>query len=179
MTRSYFLDYVTDWYELIDLCRDYDCDICEDIIDDDQLDDYVLEDINNSERSWRDIRDFLSDIPTGYEYYRCDGTFDYVGLDESDFEDYKSRVLDWMDEDSLWDAEEEDEDEGDFDPNEVDFFSPGPEPEPEPEEPPVDEEDFSVSELMCMCSAELVTIRQVTEQQKVEFDRAVSSTLLF
>lgn len=120
---------------------------------------------------------FLSDIPTGYEYYRCDGTFDYVGLDESDFEDYKSRVLDWMDEDSLWDAEEEDEDEGDFDPNEVDFFSPG--PEPEPEEPPVEEEDFSVSELMCMCSAELVTICQVTEQQKVEFDRAVSSTLLF
>ena len=104
MTRSYFLDYVTDWYELIDLCRDYDCDICEDIIDDDQLDDYVLEDINNSERSWRDIRDFLSDIPTGYEYYRCDGTFDYVGLDESDFEDYKSRVLDWMDEDSLGSA---------------------------------------------------------------------------
>lgn len=177
MTRSYFLDYVTDWYELIDLCRDYDCDICEDIIDDDQLDDYVLEDINNSERSWRDIRDFLSDIPTGYEYYRCDGTFDYVGLDESDFEDYKSRVLDWMDEDSLWDAEEEDEDEGDFDPNEVDFFSPG--PESEPEEPPVEEEDFSVSELMCMCSAELVAICQVTEQQKVEFDRAVSSTLLF
>ena len=77
----------------------------------------------------------------------------------------------------MWDAEEEDEDEGDFDPNEVDFFSPG--PETEPEEPPVEEEDFSVSELMCMCSAELVTICQVTEQQKVEFDRAVSSTLLF
>lgn len=160
MTRSYFWDYVTDWGELIELCRDYQCNICEDIIDDDQLDEYVMDDISNSDQSWQGIRDSLGNIPTGYDYYRYDGTFDYVGLDDSDFEDYKSRVLDWMDEDSMWDAEEDDEDE-------VDFVSPG--PEPEPEDLPVEEEDFSVSELMCMCSAELVTIRQATEQQKIEF----------
>ena len=177
MTRSYFLDYVTDWYELIDLCGEYDCDICEDIIDDDQLDEYVMDGISNSNQSWRGIRDFLSDIPTGYDYYRYDGTFDYVGLDDSDFEDYKSRVLDWMDEDSLWDEEEEDENEDDFDPNEVDFFSPG--PEPEPEEPLVEEEDFSVSELMCMCGAELVTIRQVIEQRNAPPDDDMSLVLPF
>lgn len=170
MTRSYFLDYVNDWYELIELCQEYDCDICEDIISDDTLDEYVDSDISGTDYGWRRLRDFLSDIPTGYDYYRCDGSFDYVGLDDGDFEDYKSRILDWMDEDSLWEAEEDEEDE-DFDPD-YDFFSPGePENEPEePAEPPVEEEDFSVSELMCMCSAELVTIRQVMTQKGVPDD---------
>lgn len=169
MTRSYFLDYVNDWYELIELCQEYDCDICEDIISDDTLDEYVDSDISGTDYGWRRLRDFLSDIPTGYDYYRCDGSFDYVGLDDGDFEDYKSRILDWMDEDSLWEAEEDEEDE-DFDPD-YDFFSPG-EPENEPEEPaePPVEEDFSVSELMCMCSAELVTIRQVMTQKGVPDD---------
>lgn len=126
MTRNYFLDYVTDWSELIELCQDYNCDICEDIIDDDTLDEYVDSDISNRDCGWRSLRDYLPDIPTGYDYYRCDGSFDYVGLDDGDFEDYKSRVLDWMDEDDLWDAEEgeEDEDEEGFDPD-YDFFSPG------------------------------------------------------
>lgn len=170
MTRSYFLDYVNDWYELIELCQEYDCDICEDIISDDTLDEYVDSDISGTDYGWRRLRDFLSDIPTGYDYYRCDGSFDYVGLDDGDFEDYKSRILDWMDEDSLWEAEEDEEDE-DFDPD-YDFFSTGePENEPEePAEPPVEEEDFSVSELMCMCSAELVTIRQVMTQKGVPDD---------
>lgn len=167
MTRSYFLDYVNDWYELIELCQEYDCDICEDIISDDMLDEYVDSDISGTDYGWRRLRDFLSDIPTGYDYYRCDGSFDYVGLDDSDFEDYKSRILDWMDEDSLWETEEDE----DFDPD-YDFFSPSePENEPEePAEPPVEEEDFSVSELMCMCSAELVTIRQVMTQKGIPDD---------
>ena len=169
LTRNYFLDYVTDWSELIELCQDYNCDICEDIIDDDTLDEYVDSDISNRDCGWRSLRDYLSDIPTGYDYYRYDGSFDYVGLDDGDFEDYKSRVLDWMDEDDLWDAEEgeEDEDEEGFDPD-YDFFSPG-EPE-EPEEPPVEEEDFSVSVLMSMCGSELITIRQATERHKKELD---------
>lgn len=89
MTRNYFLDYVTDWSELIELCQDYNCDICEDIIDDDTLDEYVDSDISGCDYGWRSLRDYLSDIPTGYDYYRCDGSFDYVGLDDGDFEYYK------------------------------------------------------------------------------------------
>lgn len=176
MTRSYFLDYVTDWDELIELCRDYDCNICEDIIDDDTLDEYVESDISNSHESWRTIRDYLSGIGTGYDYYRCDGTFDYVGLDDGDFEDYKSRVLEWMDEDGLWDAEEDDEGEDEeFDPD-CDFFFPG-EPD-EPEDPPVEEEDFPITDLMAMCGSELLTIRQAAERQKKELDEAMD-TILF
>ena len=179
MTRSYFLDCVTEWGELIELCREYDCDICEDIIDDDELNEYVDSDVSNTDYGWRSIRDFLADVPTGYDYYRCDGSFDYVGLDDSDFEDYKSRVLDWMDEDDLWEPEEGEDEDEDFDPD-YDFFSPGEEePEPEPEEPPVEEEDFTVSDLMCMCSAELVTIRQVIAQRNAPPDDDMSLVLPF
>lgn len=170
MTRSYFLDYVNDWDELIELCREHDCDICDDIIDDDALDDYVNSDIACSGYGWRALRDYLADIPTGYDYYRCDGTFDYEGLDDSDFEDYKSRVLDWMDENDLWDAEEDEEGEDEeFDPD-CDFFSPS-EPD-EPEDPPVEEEDFSVTDLITMCGSELLTIRQAAERHKKELDDA-------
>ena len=118
MTRNYFLAYVTEWSELIELCREYDCDICEDIIDEDEFDEYVDSDIANMDYGWRSIRDFLADIPTGYDYYRRDGSFDYVGLDnDDDFEDYKSRVLDWMDEDDLWEPEEGEDEDDDFDPD--------------------------------------------------------------
>lgn len=150
MTRNYFLYYVTDWRDLLEMCRDYDCNICEDIIDDDTLDEYVDSDISGCDYGWWSLRDYLSNIPTGYDYYRCDGSFDYVGLDDVDFEDYKSRVLDWMDEEDLWDAEEGEEDED--------------------EEPPVEGEDFSVSVLMSMCGIELITIRQAAERQKKELD---------
>lgn len=166
MTRMEFIEEVTEWHELIDLCQDYGCDVCDDVIDDDTLDEYVESDISNNGCAWRDLRDYLSDIPTGYNYYRCDGVFDYVGLGDEEFEDYKSSVLDWMDADDLWNDEDDEDEEGfDFD---SDFFSSG-EPD-EPEEPPVEEEDFSVSALISMCGSELITIQQAVERQKKKPD---------
>lgn len=173
MTRSFFEDYVTDWPELIDLCRDCDCDICNNIIDGDSLDEYVDSDISDCDYGWQALRDYLSDIPTGYDYYQYDGAFDYVGMDDGDFENYKSSVLDWMDENELWDDDEEDEeneDEEDSDPD-CDFPK-------EPEEPPVEEEDFSVTDLISMCGGELITIRQAAERQKKEIDEAMNTLLL-
>lgn len=89
MTRNDFLNDVTEWWELLDFCSDEGCNICEDIIDSDQLDEYVEEDIRDTNYSWRDIRDSLSEIPTGYGYYRMNGSFDYDGMDENDFDSYK------------------------------------------------------------------------------------------
>lgn len=155
MTRSYFLDNVIEWYELIELCRNNECDICEDIIDDDQLDEYIDYDIRESGCGWRAIRDCLSNISTGYNYYRCDGAFNYFGLDDTDLDDYKVSVLDWMDDHGLWDDEEGEEG---FDE----------EPGEEPEELPVEEEDFSVGDLISMCGSELVTIQQAAERRKRE-----------
>ena len=70
MTRSEFLDNITEWYELKDFCNDFDCDVCEDIYDDDDYDDCVEEDIRDAiaDYGWRDIRDFLGNLPGGYDY---------------------------------------------------------------------------------------------------------------
>ena len=38
MTRNEFIDNITEWCELKDFCNDFDCDICEDIYDDDDYD---------------------------------------------------------------------------------------------------------------------------------------------
>lgn len=67
MTRNEFIDNITEWCELKDFCNDFDCDICEDIYDDDDYDDSVEEDIRDAiaDYGWRDIRDFLGNLPAG------------------------------------------------------------------------------------------------------------------
>lgn len=105
MTRNEFIDNITEWYELKDFCNDFDCDVCEDIYDDDDYDDIVEEDIRDAiaDYGWRDIRDFLGNLPSGYYYYRRNSAFDYDGLDDDDFEDYKADVLEWGDDYGAWD----------------------------------------------------------------------------
>ena len=44
MTRNEFIDNITEWYELKDFCSDFDCDVCEDIYDDDSLEEEPDED---------------------------------------------------------------------------------------------------------------------------------------
>lgn len=111
MTRQEFIDSVNSFYDLIDFCNDERCYLCEDVIDDDQLDECVEEDIAEYGRGWRGLRDWLADIPTGYEYYRRDGAFDYVWLDDQDFENYKQDVLEWADEANVFEEEEKDEED--------------------------------------------------------------------
>lgn len=97
MTRDEFLDGINYFSELIDFCQEYGCDYCDDALDEDARDEeikYELEEYG-SDYSWQDIRDYLYDIPTGYDYYRRNGIFDYEGLDDTDFESYKDDVYDW------------------------------------------------------------------------------------
>lgn len=163
MTRSYFLAQINEWRDLIDLCRHYRCDICEDIIDRDQLDNYVHDDIIAciNDNSWKEIRDMLEEIDPGFDYYRADGRFDYECLESYDFYNYKQKVLDWMDGKDMW------EEEG----------SESAEP-PEAKEPEAEEEDFTISDLMSMCGKELVAINRASEQRlQEEADAGIS--LLF
>lgn len=161
MTRQEFIENVNDWYDLKDFCADNDCGVLDDIYDEDGMDNeieyYITE--YRDDYSWRDFRDMLDDIPTGYEFYLEEGAFNWVGLDDSDFRDYKESVLEWMDNGEYWD--EDDEDEDDFiDDNQAigcdDLFSPG----EEDDDGPVAEEDFSVGDLIGMCSVTYVTIQQ-------------------
>ena len=151
MTRSEFLDNITEWYELKDFCNDFDCDVCEDIYDDDDYDDYVEEDIRDAiaDYGWRDIRDFLGNLPSGYDYYRRNSTLDYDGLGDDDFEDYKEDVLEWGDDYGVWEDEEES----------------------------VEEEDFSVGDLIGMCGVVFVAIQNDEAEKQKEDDEAFAQLL--
>ena len=155
MTRNDFLNDVTEWWELLDFCSDEGCNICEDIIDSDQL---VEEDIRDTNYSWRDIRDSLSEIPTGYGYYRMNGSFDYDGMDENDFDSYKEDVLEWGDNNGVWEDEPDDEDDFDTDT----MFN---------------EEDFSIGELMGFCGVVLLDIRREEAAERAREDEALNQLI--
>lgn len=167
MTRNDFLNDVNEWWELLDFCSDEGCDICEDIIDSDQLDEYITDDIRDSiaNEYWYNIRDLLSDIHTGYGYYRMNGSFDYDGMDEDDFNDYKDDVLEWGDNNDIWEDEPDEEDGFDTDA----MFD---EEDSELDEPPVEEEDFSIGELMGFCGVVLLDIRREEAAEREREDAA-------
>lgn len=172
MTRQDFIDGVTTWGELLDFCYNEDCDICEDIVDNDTMSEEIDEELYEvaRERSWRDVRDLLNEINTDYDYYRRDGGLSYIPLDDSDFDDYKDDVIEWMDNNGYWEDDEEDEEydgpfqyDGDFAPDDTEYE--------EDEEPPAEEEDFSVGELMGMCSVQYLGMQREAARQMKQSDK--------
>ena len=135
MTRADFLEHVRDFYDLVNFCSEENCYVCEDIIDDEYRDERINDDLYESIRygdiNWYDIAGLLEDIPTGYTHYRTGyGSFEYFGLDDSDFDDYYHEVLTWADENEVWDEEDE---------------------EVEDEDPGFDVSDFKVSDIISGC----------------------------
>lgn len=112
MTREDFIENIQSWEDLISFCSDYGCDYCEDVYDDDQMDDYINEtlvDMARNSDGWRDLRNMLNDIPTGYDYYIRDEYDEFREADDDEFEDYKSSVLEWGDDGDVWDEDEEED----------------------------------------------------------------------
>lgn len=107
MTRLEFIEEVHSFDYLISFCRDYEIDYCDDIYDADCVNDYVMDMIKEM-RDWTDVYRYLRDIPDNSEYYREDGCGGFEDADHS-FADYKSDVLRYMDDNGLWDEEDEDE----------------------------------------------------------------------
>lgn len=163
MTRAEFLDNITEWSELKEFCYDWECDCCNDIYDEYDRDSEIGEDIGEycGDYSWDVLRDLLNDIPSGYDYYRKNEAFDWEGADDEMFDRYKSDVCDWADNGGVWDEDEEDEDTFE----EWDDFS-----AEEPDETPVEDEDFSVGDLIGMCSVSFVTI-QKDNMRKIQEDK--------
>lgn len=118
MTRSYFIEEVTTWYEFMDACYDEDYDL-EDVYNDESYDEAVEDDINDRDVGWYRLKDYLDDLPTGYDYYRRNGWMDYEGLDDNDLESYKADFISWMDDGEYWESEDgEDEEEAEEEPEE-------------------------------------------------------------
>ena len=108
MTRQEFIDDILDMSDLYNFCantRGYD-HVIEDIYAEDALDDFVNNEVSNY-TDWRDLYNFLDDIPTGYDWYRIDYYGDITGIDDSEFEDIKSDLLDELDSDEWFEEEEE------------------------------------------------------------------------
>jgi hypothetical protein len=123
VTRNEFIDNITEWSELIDLCREYGCEYCDDVYSEYSRDETINDELVDMARNcddWTELLDTLRDIPTGYDYYTS-SSGDWYGTDNGDdkFESYKNDVYEWMDARDYFEEEEspedEDEDEEDED----------------------------------------------------------------
>ena len=160
MTREEF-EGIENLSELLDFCNNYDCDIYNEIFDDDDYHDCIDEEINDMVQrdSWEQIRDYLDELPYGYDYYRQTEFDGWEGIDEySDFDNIKNEVRDWAEEEEIFDEEDEQEDgqENDEPCSEVSEFE---EEEPEPDEP------FTLSELVTVCKSSVQKIEDKYEKE--------------
>lgn len=159
MTRNEFIEEICSWDDLINFCYDNGCDHCDDVFDEEARDELLNERLQDKAKRvdcWQDLLDWLKDISTGFDCYREADYFDFPPLDEDDFNDYKDDVLDWADDNDIWDEEEEaDEDEeppiasNNDEDTDDDFFA--------------GEEPISIGELMSACNSQ---IQQIIKEEK-------------
>lgn len=171
MTRTEFLENIETFGELKDFCYDEDCSLLEDVYDEEGMDSFVNECLMDWARNdtWQELYSRLDDIPTGYDWYRYEYG-DWEVLDGEDFEDYKNDVLEWGDENDIWDAEDDEYDDDD------NFES-----EPEEDEPAPEDEDFSVCDLIGMCVVAMGAIQSEgarrAQEEEEEFRRLYPKVL--
>lgn len=168
MTRAEFYENVTTWGDLKDFCFDENCDICNDIYDEEGRDDYINGCLMGWARndSWTELLSRLEDIPTGYDYYRYDDYGDWAGLDDGDFYEIRDEVAEWMDDNGYWDDDEEEADDEDEKPL-----------DDEEEEPPVEDEDCSLGELFAASATRVQSIAE-EELAKAREEELAFATLM-
>ena len=159
MTREEFFEEYTTWDSLFDICGEVRCDIMEDVMSCESVDDMINEYLQDWARddNWDEVRDRLNDIPAGYDWYRYDG-YDWYGLDVDDLNQYINEVADYLEEIGYFDTEEEDEEQ---------------EEQPEEDEDIiVEDEDCSIADMLnagIVCTE--TVLNQATEEEPPETDR--------
>lgn len=152
MTRREFVEEINCFEELIDICGQYGCEICEDVISRDAMHELIAADMYEYayEYDWRDIRRWLNEIPTDAAYYLKEACFEYLPIDR-EFDDYKQGVLEWMDDQENWEAEDDDEfEESPDQPVSCDCDDISDEP--------IYDEDITIVELCSICKSTLQKI---------------------
>ena len=167
MTRQEFQDDVTWWGELIEVCGDYGCDVCEDVYSPDGMDELLCESIREKlEHSmWFELKELLEGIDwEGNDvYYRRDGEWDWRYLDDDDFYTYKDEVEEWLADNGCFDDdEEEDEEEEEDEPEFPEYPAPS-QPEPEPE---IEPEPMDIAELFTISNSQLQTLKWEPEEKE-------------
>lgn len=151
MTRQEFIDEVTSWEALIDFCDDNGFSFCEDVYSEECYDETIHDKMEDKayEDTWQELRDWLSGLPEGYDYYIQDSYGNWSEADDDDFDSIKDNVIEYMDDEHLWDDNEETEEEAE------EYIDPE-------DEIPVEDENVSFAELFTVCSGQV---------QKIEEDR--------
>lgn len=113
MTLREFDEDITLFYELKDFCERNECSYLDEYFDDldAEVNSELYEWIRYNDCDWEDVRDSLSSIATGYDFYRRDGSLDYMGCDAEDFDTLKNDVRDWAIENEIFDDDEDDNEE--------------------------------------------------------------------
>lgn len=168
MTRNQFIEEVNCWSELLGFCYDYDCGYCEDVYNEDSKNDYfdseLVEYARNAE-DWQDMLEYLQNIPTGGDYYIKDDYDEWREADDDDFDNYKDAVLEWGDNDEVWDEEEDEEEYYDPDGEIVDesYYETDDELELE--------EGCTLGELFSESASKLQVIERFEEQKREEANK--------
>ncbi len=115
MTRAEFLDTINEWYDLKDFCEGIACRACDDICDDGKYNEIICEEIEFFLRRhpWYDLPDRLDRLPRGCEYYYKYSYGEDFCWEDADngnrFNDIKNEVLEFCDENGIWEGVEDEE----------------------------------------------------------------------
>ena len=162
MTRQEFWDDVMWWGDLIDVCDDIGCDICDDVYSPERMDDELSDSIRYrlDHDMWYEVRELLEGIEwEGDEcYYRKYDEWDWRCLGDDDFCAYKDDVENWMSENGCFDDDDDDDEEPEFD----EYPAP-----PEPvEEPEIEPEPIGIAELFTISNSQLQTLKWEPEDKE-------------
>ena len=117
MTLHEFDEDITLFYELQEFCQEHGCDYLDDYFSD--LDDAVNSDlyewVRYGDYYWEDVYRALDNVGTGYDFYRRDGSLDYMGCDDEDFVTLKNDVRDWAIENEIFESSDDDGEDNDED----------------------------------------------------------------
>ena len=171
MRRNDFIDNVTCWYDLIEVCDDNGCDYLSDIIDGEYYDEWVGDNVVGWARDydWTDLTGILTELSDnrGYDYYVYSEWNDrYIPADDDLFDDRKNEVLEYIDMNGEWDDEE---DENDCDNTIVNS-------EDVTDDDPIPDEDFSISEMLI---AGLSCIKNINEEEAMLENMVKESAIIF
>lgn len=109
MTRQQFIDEITSWSELIGWCVDNGCSYCDDIYTDDDRDEIINDTLVDmaEDNNWLELKDILVTLDeTSAYYWKRDEWGDWCDVDD-DFDDYFNDVLEWADDNDMFESGEE------------------------------------------------------------------------
>ena len=127
MTRQEFIGEVENIDQLLSVAADFGYEFDE-VYSEDQYDDEINEQLDNDDGSWKDIRDWLYNLPDGYDFYIHDRWGDWEGRNCDDIDDLKEQFLNWADDEGdVFDEDDEEYDEEYSDDSEPETEDPEPE----------------------------------------------------